>query len=175
MSWSEIWPSSKDRRVFAALLLALPAGGCFQPLYGEAVHPGLTADMQAIAVEPISDRIGHYLGDDLIVNLNGTGSTPAPKYRLTVKVVQSTTTPTVTSQIQVANAATVSAIATYVLKPAGGSETLVTDKANAVAVYDRTEDRFANLRAQRDAEIRLAKSLADEIELRLAAYLGERK
>jgi LPS-assembly lipoprotein len=175
MSWSEIWPSSKDRRVFAALLLALPAGGCFQPLYGEAVHPGLTADMQAIAIEPISDRIGHYLGDDLIVNLNGTGSTPAPKYRLTVKVVQSTATPTVTSQIQVANAATVSAIATYVLKPAGGGETLVTDKANAVAVYDRTEDRFANLRAQRDAEIRLAKSLADEIELRLAAYLGERK
>jgi LPS-assembly lipoprotein len=89
--------------------------------------------------------------------------------------VQSTATPTVTSQIQVANAATVSAIATYVLKPAGGGETLVTDKANAVAVYDRTEDRFANLRAQRDAEIRLAKSLADEIELRLAAYLGERK
>ena len=85
MSWSEIWPSSRDWRIFAALLLALPAGGCFQPLYGEAAHPGLTADMQAIAVEPIGDRIGHYLGDDLIANLNGTGSTPTPKYRLTVK------------------------------------------------------------------------------------------
>ena len=96
MSWSEIWPSSRDWRIFAALLLALPAGGCFQPLYGEAAHPGLTADMQAIAVEPIGDRIGHYLGDDLIANLNGTGSTPTPKYRLTVKVVQSSSTPTVT-------------------------------------------------------------------------------
>jgi LPS-assembly lipoprotein len=42
------------------------------------------------------------------------------------------------------------------------------------AVYDRSEDRFANLRAQRDAEIRLAKSLADDIELRLAARLGEK-
>ena len=51
MSWSEIWPSLKDWRIVAALLLALPAGGCFQPLYGEAVHPGLTADMQAIAVD----------------------------------------------------------------------------------------------------------------------------
>jgi LPS-assembly lipoprotein len=175
MSWSEIWPSSKDWRIGAALLLALSAGGCFQPLYGEAAHPGLTAAMQAIAVDPINDRIGHYLGNDLIANLNGTGATPEPKYRLTVKVVQSTATPTVTSQIQVANAATVTAIATYVLKPAGGGETLVTDKANAAAVYDRTEDRFANLRAQRDAEIRLAKSLADEIELRIAAYLGEKK
>jgi LPS-assembly lipoprotein len=175
MSWSEFWPSSRDWRIFAALLLALPAGGCFQPLYGEAAHPGLTADMQAIAVEPIGDRIGHYLGDDLIANLNGTGSTPTPKYRLTVKVVQSSSTPTVTSQLQVANAATVSATATYVLKAAGSGEMLVTDKANAAAVYDRTEDRFANLRAQRDAEIRLAKSLADEIELRLAAYLGAKK
>ena len=35
--------------------------------------------------------------------------------------------------------------------------------------------RFANLRAQRDAEIELAKSLPDEIERRLAAYLGDKK
>jgi LPS-assembly lipoprotein len=175
MSWSEIWPSSKDWRIFAALLLALPAGGCFQPLYGEAVHPGLTADMQAISVDPINDRIGHYLGNDLIANLNGTGATPAPKYRLSVTVSEGSATPTVTSQLQVANAATVTANATYTLRPVGGGPSIVSDKATAVTVYDRTEDRFANLRALRDAEIKLAKSLADEIELRLAAYLGEKK
>lgn len=175
MSLSEIWPSSKNWRIYAALLLGLPLGGCFQPLYGEAAHPGLTADLQAIAIDPINERIGHYLGDDLSANLNGTGSKPEPKYRLTVTVAEATATPTVTSQLQVANAATVTAVATYTLKRAGTGELIVTDKANSAAVYDRTEDRFANLRAQRDAEIRLAKSLADEIELRLAAFLGEKK
>jgi LPS-assembly lipoprotein len=175
MSWSEIWLSGKNGRAFAVLLLALPTAGCFQPLYGEAAHPGLTADLRAIAIEPINDRIGHYLGDDLSANLNGTGDAPPPKYRLTVTIAQSAATPTVTSQIQVANAATMTAVATYTLKRAGTGELVVTDKANAAAVYDRTEDRFANLRAARDGEIRLAKSLADEIVLRLAAFLGDKK
>jgi LPS-assembly lipoprotein len=178
---------SRDWRHFAIVLMALPAGGCFQPLYGEAAHPGLVADMQAIVVEPIKganqdtsqqapdlDRIAHYLGNDLIANLNGTGASPEPKYRLTVTAAFTTATPTVTSQIQVANAATVTITARYVLKRAGDGQEVVSGVANNAAVYDRTEDRFANIRAQRDAEIRLAKSLADEIELRLAARLGER-
>ena len=44
--------------------------------------------------------------------------------------------------------------------------------ATSAADYDRTLDSFANLRAARDAEIRLARSLADEIGLRVAAALG---
>ena len=164
----------KNWRCFAILLAALSAGGCFQPLYGEAAHPGLTADLRAIAVEPIKDRIGHYLGNDLIADLNGTGAAPDPKYRLTVTTTLGSTTPTVSSQIGVANAATVTGTANYTLTPAGGGDAIVTGSATSVAVYDRTEERFANLRAERDAEIRLAKSLADEIELRLAARLTVR-
>lgn len=174
MSLSESMSLMNWRR-FAILLLALPAGGCFQPLYGEAAHPGLTADLRAIAVEPIKDRIGHYLGNDLIANLNGAGATAQPKYRLTVTTSVGSATPTVTSQIQAANAATVTATASYKLTRAGGGDSILDGSAVAVTVYDRTEERFANLRAQRDAEIKLAKSLADEIELRLAAYLGDKK
>jgi LPS-assembly lipoprotein len=157
------------------MLAALCLGGCFQPLYGEAAHPGLAADMRAIAVAPIKDRIGHYLGDDLIADLNGTGETPEPKYRLTVVTSVASQTPTVTSQLQLANAATVTASATYKLTPAGGGAALLSGVANSATVYDRTEQRFANLRAQRDAEIKLAKSLAAEIELHLAAFLGAKK
>jgi LPS-assembly lipoprotein len=170
MSWSEILSLMNCRR-FAILLAALPAGGCFQPLYGEAAHPGLTADMRAIVVTPIKDRIGHYLGNDLIADLNGTGAVIEPKYRLTVTTTVGSQTPTVSSQIQAANAATVSANANYTLTSYEGADTVVTGEVTAVAVYDRTEERFANLRAERDSEIKLAKSLADEIELRLAARL----
>ncbi|WP_158815451.1 hypothetical protein [Methylocapsa sp. S129] len=185
----------KDGRRFAILLLALPAAGCFQPLYGEAAHPGLVAEMQAIKVEPLRqvdpvtlqtttgalqqsidlDRIDHYLENDLIANLNGTGTTPEPKYRLVVTPTFGAMTPTVSSQIGVANAATVLVTAAYTLTPIGGREAVLKGTASNAAVYDRTEDRFANLRAQRDTEIRLSKSLAEEIELRIAAYLGEKK
>lgn len=162
-------------RAAAALLAALGAAGCFQPLYGEAAHPGLSAEMRAIAVQPINDRIGHYLGNDLILDLNGTGVSPPPKYHLAVTTTIASRTPTITSQIQVANAATVTATANYTLTPGKGGDDNLTGQATAVTVYDRTEDRFANLRAERDAEIKLAKVLADEIELRLAAYLGDKK
>jgi LPS-assembly lipoprotein len=175
MSWFKIWPATKDGRVFGALLLTLFVGGCFRPLYGEAAHPGLTAELQAIDIVPIPQRIGHYLGDDLSANLNGTGSNPQPKYTLTITVSQGSNTPTVTSQIGLANAVTLTANATFVLKRAGSGESLFTSQATAAAVTDRTSDRFANLRAQRDAEIRMAKSLADDIALRLAAFLGDKK
>ena len=160
--------------VLTALTMPLFATGCFQPLYSEASHPGLVADMRAIAVDPIPDRFGHYLTSDLITDLNGTGSTPEPKYRLKVTLTQSVQTPTIESQINAADAATVTATAHFILTPAGGGEPIINRVASSTAVYDRTTQRFADLRAQRDVELRLSRALAAEIELRVAAGLAEK-
>ena len=166
-----MWWSDRARGL-AALALALSLGGCFQPLYSEAAHPGLVADLQAIEVVPIKDRIGHYLGDDLISSLNGTGSTPTPKYRLTVTVAKSIQTPTVESQVNAASAATVVGKANFTLTQIEPEKVVFKGDATTAAVYDRTLQGFANLRAERDAEFRLARALADEISLRVAAALG---
>ena len=88
---------SKGLGLLAALTLAGAVAGCFQPLYSEAAHPGLVEDLRAIEVLPIKDRIGHYLADNLTTDLNGTGQTPPPKYRLTVTVTTASATPTVSS------------------------------------------------------------------------------
>jgi LPS-assembly lipoprotein len=166
MSWSD------RARGPAALTLALFLGGCFQPLYSEAAHPGLVADLQAIEVAPIKDRIGHYLGDDLITNLNGTGSTPTAIYRLTVTLTQKVQTPTVESQTNTADAATIIGAAKFSLIRIDGGKELYKGEATTAAVYDRTLQGFANLRAERDAEIRIARALADEIALPVAGALG---
>jgi LPS-assembly lipoprotein len=169
-----MWWSDRVRGL-AALALALSLGGCFQPLYGEAQHPGLVEDLRAIEVAPIKDRIGHYLGDDLISSLNGTGSTPTPKYRLKITVTRALQTPTVESQINAASAATIVDTAKFSLvqiQSEKGEKVVFEGEAKAAAVYDRTLQGFANLRAERDAEIRLARALADEISLRVAAALG---
>jgi LPS-assembly lipoprotein len=165
--------SSKRARVFAALALSLGLAGCFQPMYGEAAHPGLVQAMRAVEVTPIPERIGHYLTDDLISRMNGSGQTPSPKYRLTVKLSQSTTTPTIESQIQTADAATVSGTAVFALTEISDGKILYAGAATNSAVYDRTLQSFADLRAARDAELRVAKSLADEIELRVAGVLSK--
>ena len=44
----------------------------------------LQAELQSIAVDPIPDQLGHYLGDALQTDLNGTGARVAPNYHLVV-------------------------------------------------------------------------------------------
>jgi LPS-assembly lipoprotein len=169
MSWS------RGLGVFLALMLAGGLAGCFQPLYSEAAHPGLVEDLRAIEVAPIKDRIGHYLADNLATDLSGTGQTPPPKYRLTVTVTTASTTPTVSSLINVATSATLTGDANFKLTKIDGGAQVLTGVANANATYDRSQQRYNDLRAARDAEIRLARSLSQEISLRLAAELASKK
>ena len=119
MSWS------RCLGVLVTLALASVLAGCFQPLYSEAAHPGLVEDLRAIEVQPIKDRIGHYLADNLTTDLNGTGQTPTPKYKLTVTVAIGTSTPTVSSLTNVATSATLTGQAKYTLNKAdGGAQVL---------------------------------------------------
>lgn len=89
MSWFD------RARAFVALGALLGLTGCFQPLYGEAAHPGLTEAMREVEVKPIPDRIGHYLQDDLISRMNGSGETPKAKYTLSVSVSRNVLAPTI--------------------------------------------------------------------------------
>jgi LPS-assembly lipoprotein len=94
---------------------------------------------------------------------------------LNVTVTQKLQTPTVESQINAASAATVIGTAKFSLvqiQSEKGEKVVFQGDATTAAVYDRTLQGFANLRAERDAEIRLARALADEISLRIAAALG---
>ena len=166
MSWS------RGLGAVAALALAAGLAGCFQPLYSESAHPGLVEDVRAIEVAPIKDRIGHYLADNLASDLNGTGQTPPPKYRLTVTISTGTQTPTVNSEINVATSATVTGEAKYTLNKVDGGAEVLEGKAVAAAAYDRSQQRYNDLRAARDAEIRLARALSDEISIRVASALA---
>ncbi len=87
-------------------------------------------------------------------------------------VTIATSTPTVSSLTNVATSATVTADAHYTLNKVEGGAQVLTGVANANASYDRSQQRYNDLRAARDAEIRLARSLAEEISLRLAAQLA---
>ena len=166
MSWSRIAIGC------AALSLVGGLAGCFQPLYSEAAHPGLVEDLRAIEVQPIKDRVGHYLAQNLIADLNGTGQTPPPKYHLTVTISLGTQTPTVNSEINVASSATLTGDATYTLTKVDGGAEVLKGNASAAAAYDRTTQRYADMRAARDAEIRIARARSSAISLRLASALA---
>ena len=176
MSLVELWPHGWALpRTFATLLMGLALSGCIQPLYGSLGAGGdVAGELQAIAVEPIPNRLGHYLGNELIFGFNGTGSQVPPKYRLIVTVTENVQTPLLDTVSGYPSAANVVVNADYRLMPVGGTEPVTKGQATVVASYDRTSQRFSNLRAARDAEIRDAKRLADQIRIRVAAAIAAR-
>lgn len=162
------------RGVLAALL-GLALSGCFQPLYGPLGGNGdVAAQLQAIAVNPIPDRLGHYLETELIFAFNGTGSQVTPKYRLIVTLRENVQTPLLDTVTGYPSAATVVVNAEYKLVPTQGGEPIAKGTAIVNASYDRTSQRFADIRAARDAEIRDARVLAEQIHTNIAAAFAAR-
>ena len=86
-------------RRIGVLLPLLGLGGCIEevrPLYGSGsfLANGAQAEkMQSVAVDEISGRLGHYLGDDLQLGLNGTGAPTDPQYHLVVTLSEGIETP----------------------------------------------------------------------------------
>ena len=140
-------------RAAAALAMCVGLSACFRPLYGptasgEPLRASLAAiEIDEVGVAPTFERFGHYLRSELAFDLNGSG-VPAPKrYKLALAFTSTLTTPIVDTQ---------------------------SGRATGTASYDRNPQRFASLRAGRDAEIRLAKVLADQIRTRLSIALANR-
>jgi LPS-assembly lipoprotein len=71
-----------------------------------------------------------------------------------------------------ANTAILNGSAAFRLTSLDGTRVLLAGNARSSATYYRDEQRFANVRAARDAEIRVAKQLSDDIKQRLAAFFA---
>jgi len=166
---------SKARSLRAALAVmsTLMVSACLKPLYGGPEGAALQSDLQAIAVDPIAERAGHYLANELHFLLNGTGSEVPPKYRLQIVLRERLQASLVDSVTQRATAGSIVIDADYKLVPISGGAPITSGVAFTFASYDRSSQRFANIRAARDAEIRDAKVLADQIKTRIALALAK--
>ena len=165
-------------RVGLAGAMALGLSACFRPLYGPtASGESLGAILAAIEVDPAvavrgQERLGHYVRSELVFDLDGSGQ-PAPKrYHLVLSVAETVQTPLVSSTTGRAESATLFGTAGYKIVAIGTEKVLTEGVASGTATYDRSVQRFASLRAARDAEIRLAKMLAEQIKTRVASILA---
>lgn len=165
--------SARLLRAALALSATLTLSACLKPMYGGPDGAALQKDLQAIAVDPIPERAGHYLANELHFLLNGTGSEVPPKYRLQVVLRERIQASLVDSVTQRATAGSIVIDADYKLLPISGGAPIASGVAFTFASYDRSSQRFANIRAARDAEIRDARDLADQIKTRLAVALAK--
>lgn len=177
--WSYDMAFGRLFRVSLALAAALPLAGCIEPLYAPSIGAidasPLASELQAISVDEIPQRLGHYVRNELIFGFNGTGSSPTPRYRLMVNLRERVQTPILDTVTGRATSATVIVDADYRLVTLPGENEVTKGIATGIASYDRFSNRFANVRAARDAEIRDAKLIADSIRTRVATALATRR
>lgn len=158
--------------------LALPLAACFRPLYGPtASGASLQTTLASIEVPEIDwpdaqARFGHYLRSELIYALNGSGSETPKRYTLRLSLTQTLRTPVVDAESGRANSAILGGTVKYTLISRDTGRVVADGAATDTASYDRYQQRFATVRAARDAEIRLARVLAEQVRTRLAASLA---
>jgi LPS-assembly lipoprotein len=172
--------AGRGRAIRVAVIVGLAVGlsACFRPLYGPTASGAhLTDVLAAIEVAPViapqgQERVTHYLRSELVFDLDGSGQPRPKQYKLSVAVTERVATPIVDAVSGRADSATLIADATYTLSSLDGTRVITTGRATSSATYDRHAQRFASVRAARDAEIRIAKLLSEQIKSRLAAVLA---
>jgi LPS-assembly lipoprotein len=173
MSWRE---QSNFLRLAAASLLAAALGGCmFQPMYAQTPlfgsGPSLRDALRDVDVASINGRIGNELRNDLIYELTGgEGNQADAPFRLTLVANVSSFSPVIDTESGRPVSEMVSFDVTYKLHDVVRDRIVLTEQALARVSIDRSQQRFANVRAIRDAENRAAKVVAEQIRSRLASF-----
>jgi LPS-assembly lipoprotein len=158
--------------------LSLGLSACFKPLYsptasGESLQNVLAAiDVPEIEWPESQATMGHYLRSELVYALNGSGSDTPKRYKLRLALARSISAPIVDTETGRASSAIVNGTLNYTLTSLDGNTIHAQGSASDTTSYDRYQQRFASIRAGRDAEVRLAKVLAEQVKTRLAATLS---
>jgi LPS-assembly lipoprotein len=160
------------------LLLLFGPTACFRPLYGPTASGASLQDvLSAIDVQMPEgpdgqQRLGHFLRSELIFDLDGSGQPRTKTYKLAISTSESVQGTTIDVTSGRANTAILNGSAAFKLTNADGTKVMLTGTSRSSATYYRDEQRFASVRAARDAEIRVAKQIADDIKQRIAAFFA---
>jgi LPS-assembly lipoprotein len=172
---------SRFRRIrycSVAILLSLGLAGCFRPLYGAQEYGGLAVQkgLSGIKIELDGERLAHYLRNELEFGLRGGDPSMATiTHRLVIRADQRTAAVIVDRLQGTAESGYMTLTAKYLLYPLNAPRPETEGDATVVVSYDRSQQRFATLRAARDAEIQGARQLADQIKTRIAGHLASKR
>jgi LPS-assembly lipoprotein len=156
-----------------AVTAAISLAGCgIQPLYGTTAGGSrLAAAMAGVDVTPIPGRVGQRVRNELIFeNTGGSGQT-GTTYKLDI-VIKETLTNELVKISGDAKSQVYELDATFKLISNDG-RVVLEGKATSRAAYERFETIFSNVRARYDAENRAARTVAESIKVRIAAYLSQ--
>jgi LPS-assembly lipoprotein len=166
-----MWSPSRLAVVVGAALLL---GACqVRPLYApDAAGNYVTSDaLRAVAIAPVRERVAQELRNDLLYALHG-GSALPERYTLSFVLTEQIADLGIEEFADEPAARLVSLTATFTLTEIATGRTIVSGNSSGSASFDQSNQRFANLRAERDAEERAAQLIAEDIRTRIAASIA---
>ncbi len=179
MLWSDCRTASHYAAAALACLSLFLSACTVNPLYNEgglATTGPVGQSLARIAVDPVNTRFAQEVRNNLIFLFNGGSGDPAdPSHRLTIAVSKRTlSSATIQPQSAAEREPTASRIvmtAAYTLKETMTGKAVASGSRQAAASFDRPAQEFAILRAERDAEDRAARELAELLRLAVAQEL----
>ena len=161
----------------AALSLAtlLALGACtVRPLYatGTSGGAGSQSDLPAIDIQPPRSRAEQVYRNTLAFRLTGGADAAATRYGLLYRMTIREQEIAVERGAGTPNLYQLTGGVSFLLKDVASGESLFGASVTSLDTYTRSSQNFANIRAERDAEDRLAKALAELTQARLAAYFA---
>ena len=170
-------------RILAAIPVCLLLGGCgFHPLYAIPDMPkgAMQASLQSIYVEPVPDRVGYDLRNQLIDLIDGQGEPAGARYRLRITLstkseaigVQSQTTPGGVTQTAITRYND-KITAEYELFDAKTNAVVTRGVETGLTAYNVLASPYATLTVQQDADRRAAEDIADRIRVDLAVFFAQ--
>lgn len=160
----------------ATLLLALAVGGCnVKPLYGtNPAGTPVTADLAAIDIVPVEGRVGQVIYNELNLMLNGGTGSVAPSYGMSLRVRSSGRSVAIRRIGGRPQSRNMNVSASFEVWPLGEEtrRVIFSGAVSRTAAYDWVDQRFANDRAEMDAQDRAARAVAEEIRIRLATFFA---
>jgi LPS-assembly lipoprotein len=165
------------KRALIAVAATLLLQGCgFEPLYADtsATGSGVSTTLSTIFVEPISDRIGYELRNDLLDRLDTTSSVTNARYRLRLNITE-LEEPVVFQPNTSITRYNYTLTAHYDLVARDDAQPVKSGDITAFAAYNVAASPYlySTVAAQRDAKNRAANDIAERIRIELAVYLRQ--
>lgn len=169
------------RRALFGVLVAVPLaaalgslGGCgWEPLYADRQTGPGDAELRAIRVLPIPERIGQKLEIALRDSFNPQGISTPQRYTLQILLQVSQLNLGISTQ-GTGTLGRIDVYATYYLREIKTGSLLVSGTVHANDSFDLVASGYANVVAMNDAQTRIVEELRRDLVTRLTIFLQRR-
>lgn len=157
-----------------AVTLGMPLAGCgWEPLYADPQSGPVSAELRAIKVSPISERIGQRLETALRNSLNPTGEPTKYLYTLNTTLIVALSDLGIQSQ-GTGTLGRVDIYANSVLTDNRNGSILLTNTLHVQNSFALNPNQYSTVVGEDDAQIRSVAELSQEIVTRLNLFLEYR-